>query len=69
MKGFLFLDINKPVQNSIFVFIIVILIYLVFFQKRMENKTKDKKYILPVLVVVSAIIIFYVFKMVQIHFS
>ena len=69
MKGFLILDINKPVQNSIIMFLIFITIYIVFFQKFYQDKIKDKTYLLPVIVITLSIVIFYIFKMLQIYFS
>jgi len=69
MKGFLILNINKPVQNSIIIFLIFITIYIVFFQKFYQDKIKDKTYLLPVIVITLSIVIFYIFKMLQIYFS
>jgi len=65
MKSFLFLDINKPVQTSIFIYIIFIIIYIIFFNK----KYKDKKYVLPIIVITLSIIIFYISKLIQLYFS
>ena len=65
MKRFLFLDINKPVQTSIIIYIIFIVIYIIFFNKRY----KDKKYILPIIVITCSILIFYISKLMQIYFS
>ena len=65
MKSFLFFDINKPVQTSIFIYIIFIVIYIIFFNK----KYKDKKYILPIIVITLSILIFYISKLIQLYFS
>jgi len=65
MKSFLFLDINKPVQTSIIIYIIFIVIYIIFFNK----KYKDKKYILPIIVITLSILIFYISKLMQLYFS
>jgi hypothetical protein len=65
MKSFLFLDINKPVQTSIFIYIIFIIIYIIFFNK----KYKDKKYVLPIIVITLSILIFYISKLIQLYFS
>jgi hypothetical protein len=65
MKSFLFLDINKPVQTSIFIYIIFIIIYIIFFNK----KYKDKKYVLPIIVITLSILIFYISKLLQFYFS
>ncbi len=69
MKAFLFLDINKPVQNSIFVFLVLFLTYMIFFHRKFEKEHAEKKYLLPLMVIVSCILIYYTFKMVQYHFS
>ena len=65
MKSFLFLDINKPVQTSIIIYIIFIVIYIIFFNK----KYKDKKYVLPIIVITLSILIFYISKLLQLYFS
>jgi hypothetical protein len=66
MKNFLFfLDINKPVQTSIIIYIIFIVIYIIFFNKQY----KDKKYILPIIVITLSILIFYISKLLQLYFS
>ena len=65
MKSFLFLDINKPVQTSIVIYIIFIVIYIIFFNK----KYKDKKYVLPIIVITLSILIFYISKLIQLYFS
>jgi hypothetical protein len=65
MKSFLFLDINKPVQTSIIIYIIFIIIYIIFFNK----KYKDKKYVLPIIVITLSILIFYISKLIQFYFS
>jgi hypothetical protein len=65
MKRFLFLDINKPVQTSIIIYIIFIVIYIIFFNKNY----KDKKYILPIIVITLSILIFYISKLLQFYFS
>jgi hypothetical protein len=65
MKKFLFLDINKPVQSSIIIYIIFIVIYIIFFNK----KYKNKKYVLPIIVITLSILIFYISKLVQFYFS
>jgi hypothetical protein len=65
MKRFLFLDINKPVQTSIIIYIIFIVIYIIFF----NNRYKDKKYILPIIVITLSILIFYISKLLQFYFS
>jgi hypothetical protein len=65
MKSFLFLDINKPVQTSIIIYIIFIVIYIIFFNK----KYKDKKYVLPIIVITLSILIFYISKLIQLYFS
>ncbi len=65
MKSFLFLDISKPVQTSIIIYIIFIVIYIIFFNK----KYKDKKYVLPIIVITLSILIFYISKLIQIYFS
>jgi hypothetical protein len=65
MKGFLFFDINKPVQTSIILYIIFIVVYIIFFNK----KYKDKKYVLPIIVITLSILIFYISKLFQLYFS
>jgi hypothetical protein len=65
MKSFLFLDINKPVQTSIVIYIIFIVIYIIFFNK----KYKDKKYVLPIIVITLSILVFYISKLMQLYFS
>ena len=65
MKRFLFFDINKPVQTSIIIYIIFIVIYIIFFNK----KYKDKKYVLPIIVITLSILIFYISKLIQLYFS
>jgi hypothetical protein len=65
MKRFLFFDINKPVQTSIIIYIIFIVIYIIFFNK----KYKDKKYVLPIIVITLSILIFYISKLLQFYFS
>jgi hypothetical protein len=65
MKSFLFLDINKPVQTSIIIYIVFIVIYIIFFNKQY----KDKKYILPIIVITLSILIFYISKLIQFYFS
>jgi hypothetical protein len=66
MKNFLFfLDINKPVQTSIIIYIIFIVIYIIFFNKQY----KDKKYVLPIIVITLSILIFYISKLLQLYFS
>ena len=56
MKRFLFFDINKPVQTSIIIYIIFIVVYIIFFNKKYENK----KYVLPIIVITLSILIFYI---------
>jgi hypothetical protein len=65
MKRFLFFDINKPVQTSIIIYIIFIVVYIIFFNKKYENK----KYILPIIVITLSILIFYISKLLQLYFS
>lgn len=65
MKRFLFFDINKPVQTSIIIYIIFIVIYIIFFNK----KYKDKKYVLPIIVITLSILVFYISKLMQLYFS
>ncbi len=65
MKSFLFLDINKPVQTSVIIYIIFIVIYIIFFNR----KYKDKKYVLPIIVITLSILIFYISKLMQLYFS
>jgi hypothetical protein len=65
MKRFLFFDINKPVQTSIIIYIIFIVFYIIFFNK----KYKDKKYVLPIIVITLSILIFYISKLLQLYFS
>lgn len=65
MKRFLFLDINKPIQTSIIIYIIFIVIYIIFFHK----KYKDKKYVLPIIVITLSILIFYISKLMQLFIS
>ena len=65
MKRFLFFDINKPVQTSIIIYIIFIVVYIIFFNKKYENK----KYVLPIIVITLSILIFYISKLLQIYFS
>jgi hypothetical protein len=65
MKSFLFLDISKPVQTSIIIYIIFIVIYITFFYR----KYKDKKYVLPIIVITLSILIFYISKLIQHYFS
>lgn len=60
-------DINKPVQNSIIVYIIFIVLYIVFFQKFFHNQIKDKQYLLPVIVITLSIVVYYVFRMLQFY--
>jgi len=61
----LFLDINKPVQTSIIIYIIFIVIYIIFFNKQYKNK----KYVLPIIVITLSILIFYISKLLQLYFS
>jgi len=63
MKGFF--SIHKPVQTSIIIYIIFIIIYLVFFNK----KYNKNKYILPLIVITLSILIFYISKLFQLYFS
>jgi hypothetical protein len=65
MKRFLFFDINKPVQTSIIIYIIFIVVYIIFFNKKYENK----KYVLPIIVITLSILIFYISKLLQLYFS
>jgi hypothetical protein len=65
MKRFLFLDINKPVQTSIIIYIIFMIVYIIFFNKQY----KDKKYVLPIIVITLSILIFYISKLLQLYFS
>jgi hypothetical protein len=65
MKRFLFFDINKPVQTSIIIYIIFIVVYIIFFNK----KYKNKKYVLPIIVITLSILIFYISKLLQLYFS
>jgi hypothetical protein len=65
MKNFLFLDINKPVQTSIIIYIIFMIIYITFFNKQYKNK----KYVLPIIVITFSILIFYISKLLQLYFS
>jgi len=67
--GIVLFDIRNPVQNSILVFILLIIIYLGFFQKKYEDKIKNRPYLLPVVVITLAIVIFYIFKMIELHYS
>jgi hypothetical protein len=65
MKSFLFLDISKPIQTSIIIYLIFIVVYIIFFYK----KYKDKKYVLPIIVITLSILIFYISKLMQFYFS
>lgn len=65
MRGFL----NSPVKSSIIVYVIFVLIYLLFFQKFYKEEIKSKKYVLPLLVITLSILIFYIFKLLQLHFT
>ena len=69
MNGFIFLDINKPVQSAIFIYLICVLIYLIFFQKKYEEQIRDKKYMFPVIIITLSIVIYYVLKLVQFYFT
>ena len=67
MKGFLFIDLNMPIQSSIIIYIIFIVVYILFFQK--YYNMEKRKYMLPVIVITLSIVIFYVFKLLQIYFT
>jgi hypothetical protein len=60
-------NLENPIRNSIFIYIIFIVIFIVFFQNKKE--IQDKKYILPVVVITISIVIYYVFKLLQLYFT
>ena len=60
-------NLENPIRNSIFIYIIFIVIFIVFFQNKKE--IQDKKYILPVVVITISIVIYYIFKLLQFHFT
>jgi hypothetical protein len=60
-------NLENPIRNSIFIYIIFIIIFIVFFQNKKD--IQDKKYILPVVVITISIIIYYIFKLLQFYFT
>ena len=60
-------NLENPIRNSIIIYIIFIVIFIVFFQNKKD--IQDKKYILPVIVITISIIIYYIFKLLQFHFT
>jgi len=60
-------NLENPIRNSIFIYIIFIVIFIVFFQNKKD--IQDKKYILPVIIITISIIIYYIFKLLQFHFT
>ena len=60
-------NLENPIRNSIFIYIIFIVIFIVFFQNKKE--IQDKKYILPVIVITISIVIYYIFKLLQLYFT
>ena len=60
-------NLENPIRNSIFIYIIFIVIFIVFFQYKKE--IQDKKYILPVVVITISIVIYYIFKLLQLYFT
>jgi uncharacterized oligopeptide transporter (OPT) family protein len=62
-------NLDSPIKNSIIVYIIIIVIYIIFIQNIYKKETKDKKYLLPVIVITISILIYYVFKSLQIYYT
>ena len=60
-------NLENPIRNSIIIYIIFIVIFIVFFQNKKD--IQDKKYILPMVVITISIIIYYIFKLLQFHFT
>ena len=60
-------NLENPIRNSILIYIIFIVIFIVFFQNKKD--IQDKKYILPMVVITISIIIYYIFKLLQFHFT
>jgi len=69
MKGFLLLDLYKPVQSSIVVYLFLIIIYLVFFHRKYGNELEDRKFMFPVMVITLSIVIYYIFRLLQFYFT
>ena len=63
------INLSYPVRNSIFIYLIFIIIYLVFFEKLYKEKVKDKKYILPVITITLSIIVFYIFTLLSFYYQ
>ena len=59
------IDLSCPVRNSIFIYLIFIIIYLVFFEKVYKDKLSDKKYILPVITITLSVVIFFTFTLLR----
>jgi hypothetical protein len=62
-------NLDSPIKNSIIVYIIIIVIYIIFIQNIYKKQTEDKKYLLPVIVITISILIYYVFKSLQIYYT
>jgi len=63
------INLSYPVRNSVFIYLIFIIIYLVFFEKFYKEKVSDKKYILPVITITLSIIIFYIFTFLKFYYQ
>jgi len=62
-------NLDSPIKNSIIVYIIIIVIYIIFIQNIYKKETEDKKYLLPVIVITISILIYYIFKSLQIYYT
>jgi len=62
-------NLDSPIKNSIIVYIIIIVIYIIFIQNIYKKQTEDKKYLLPVIVITISILIYYIFKSLQIYYT
>jgi len=60
-------NLENPIRNSILIYIIFIVVFIVFFQNKKE--IQDKKYILPVVVITISVVIYYIFKLLQFYFT
>jgi hypothetical protein len=60
-------NLENPIRNSILIYTIFIVIFIVFFQNKKD--IQDKKYILPVFVITISIVIYYIFKLLQFYFT
>lgn len=62
-------NLDSPIKNSIIVYIFIILIYIVFIQNIYKKEIENRKYILPLIVITISILIYYIFKSLQIYYT